>query len=223
MKIRFPNNTQHMTIAGRTGSGKTHAGLWHLGSKNFAREAWVIIDTKGDDIIYDIGEMRGTKHISLTDTPARKGLHIVRPLPHQQAELDAFLWRIWARGRCGVFIDEGYMVGKIPSFQALLTQGRSKRIPLVVLTQRPCWTSRFVFSEPSFYQIFDLNDSRDWDTVAQFVPLNRLEFDPYSLEPRWSLWYDVGARSCVLFRPVPPRDEILDAFEMQLTPQRVRI
>jgi hypothetical protein len=223
-KINWPNDSQHLTVVGRTGTGKTHAGMWHLSGRNFVTKPWVILDTKGDEFIEEIGEFRNVKELSLKDVPGKKGLHIVRPLPHQKPQLDAFLWKIWARGRCGIFCDEGYMLKGIPAFDTLLTQGRSKKIPLIILAQRPAWISRFVFSEASFYQIFDLNDQRDWDTIGEVIPLDRLPFDPQeALADHGSLWYDVKARRCSVFSPVPPRDAILETFEKSLSETRVRI
>ena len=53
------------------------------------------------------------------------------------------MWEIWKRGGIGVYVDEGYMVGNNnPAFRAILTQGRSKEIPAIVLFNVRCgWTA----------------------------------------------------------------------------------
>jgi type IV secretory pathway VirB4 component len=51
MTIRFPDNTQHMALAGRTGSGKTYAALEMLSVRDMDEMPWVIIDHKRDENI----------------------------------------------------------------------------------------------------------------------------------------------------------------------------
>ena len=162
-EIRLPDDSHRITIVGRTGSGKTVAGLWHLSKRDFLSMPWVIIDYKTDK---NINSIKGAKNLSLKDTPKKPGIYIVHPLPGQDEEITEFLWKIWARENIGLYVDEGYMIGSNPAFEALLTQGRSKNIPMIVLSQRPAWISRFVFSESDFFQEFHLNDKRDRKTMS---------------------------------------------------------
>jgi hypothetical protein len=107
------------------------------------------------------------------------------------------------------------MLRKSKAFDAILTQGRSKRIPVIVLSQRPVWLSRFVFSEASYFQVFWLNDFRDRQTVQSFIPAdteNRLpDFN--------SLWYDVGRDRVSRMLPVPARTTILETFRERMRPK----
>lgn len=214
-----PDGTQHIYIMGRNGTGKTQAGMWHLSRQNFAKKTWVMVDTKGEGMIAQIAKMDGAQVIQLTDTPKKPGLYIVRTLPHQadNGELENFLYRMWARENVGLYFDEGYMVGDSDMFKTLLTQGRSKHIPMIVLTQRPAWITRFAVSEASFYQIFWLNDAEDRKRIQKFVP--------YDLDQRLpeyhSLWYDVIRDRVSILKPVPPRDTILEGFKSQLEVKRV--
>ena len=52
--IKFPDNSQRITIIGRTGSGKTHAALWHLSIRDLKNLPWVIINSKGSNFFNKI-------------------------------------------------------------------------------------------------------------------------------------------------------------------------
>lgn len=225
--IRSPNNSQHLVEIGRNGSGKTQAGLFHLSRRNFVGAGampWVIVDTKGDEMIEAIGKNEAVKHIKLDHEFQKKasGLHILKVLPGQQDAAEGFFLKVHRRGRVGIFIDEGYIFGKSEGLDILLTQGRSLRIPLIILTQRPSWLSRFVFSEASFFQVFTLIDERDRDTVQRFIPKERADLD-LRLPEYYSLWYDVGHDQVTTFSPVPPREEILKTFKDRLAVKKVFI
>lgn len=217
--MRLPGLSHRTVIIGRTGTGKTQAGLWHLSLNNFQTFPWVITDTKGDDMIREIATIPGVERLSLADTPLKKGLHILRATPEQMKSpaFDAFLARIHARGRCGVFIDEGYMTDpRCAPLNTILTQGRSLKVPVIFLTQRPAWVTKFAFSEADFFQCFHLNDREDQRTIEKFVPA---ELDR-RLPDYHSLWYDVGRNAVVEFSPVPPRDDILDNFDVAIRPRK---
>lgn len=211
--MNFPNETQHLAVIGQNGTGKTYAAAWHLSGRPFDRKPYVIVDTKRDELLGKIADMEGVKHITLADTPSKPGLYIVQPLPDQIEGLHNFLMRIWARGNCGLYFDEGYMVASVPAVDTILTTGRSKRIPVIMLSQRPVWLSRFVFSESKFYQVFFLADERDRKTVQAFVPGYDLGT---TLPPYCSVWYEVGQDRVTLLRPTPPRSTILQTFHQRL-------
>ena len=107
---------------------------------------WIIFDYKGDDLIQSIG----ATEIAITGpVPNRAGIYIVKPIPQidDNKVLD-FLWRCWAKEYVGIYIDEGYMIGKNnAALTALLTQGRSKQIEMIILTQRPVWANKFIYSK----------------------------------------------------------------------------
>ena len=86
--------------------------------------------------------------------------------------INVFSWELWKRENIGIYVDEGTMVTGMGGFNACLTQGRSKQIPMIVCTQRPVSVSRWLFSEASFYMLFPLTDERDRKTVSSFVPVN---------------------------------------------------
>lgn len=219
-EFRMPNLTQRVTVIGRTGSGKTRFGVWLLSHADFAKQPFVIVDYKGDDLI---GGIEKAREIGFNDIPKHPGIYVIRPLPHEVAEMENWLWKVWQRERIGLYVDEGYMIAqRSPAFQAILTQGRSKRLPLICLTQRPTQCSRFIFSEADFYAVFHLNDKRDNDIVQAFTPKDRMDLK-IRLPDYHSRWYDVGRDSVALIKPVPNDEEILDRFEAKLKTQKRRI
>lgn len=216
----FPDDTQRIITIGRTGSGKTQAACNELSFRSFEHMPWVVFDTKGDALINQISKFDGVKTIRLSDTLGKNGLHIVRPSLQDEDEIDAFLWRVHSRGRVGLYFDEGYMIRKTDALNAILTQGRSKRIPVIMLAQRPAWLTKFAFTEADFFQVFHLNNKQDRKTVQEFIPPERANLES-RLREYHSLWYDVKSDQVSEFRPVPPAREILEAFKEKLVPQRV--
>jgi hypothetical protein len=221
MPIKFPSNHDRLAVIGRTGSGKTQAAAWHLSGKHFfpnrlgqPYQPWVIVNTKGDPLLNEIADIKGVQRLELDETPGDKGLYIVSPLPDQGEELDAFFGRIWEKQNIGVYIDEGYMIDKTDKMNALLTQGRSRNIPMIILSQRPSWISKFVFSEADFFQLFHLQNEDDRKNIAKSIP-----FDTNSRLPRYhSYWYNAGDNEIVQFAPVPSRATILESFRQAFPP-----
>lgn len=210
--VRLPNNTQRLTVIGRTGTGKTQAGLWHLSLKDFKKFPWIIFDAKGDPLINEVSAIPGVKQIDFSFVPKYPGLYHLRATPPSMKSdaMEALLWRIHKRGKVGLFFDEGFTFDpRSDALNTIYTQGRALKIPTITLTQRPSWLSRFVFSEADFFQIFGLNDRDDRKTVQRFVPVDM----DLPLREFHSIWYDVGKNSVREFLPVPQRDTILDQFE----------
>ncbi len=203
--IRLPRNDERLTILGHTGSGKTVAGLWHLSLQNFRRFPWIIIDYKRDEAIKKLPAAE------IDDVGSFKsGLYVYRPLPGEEEEVEAFLWKVWKRGTVGLFIDEGYMLKSSVAFNAILMQGRGKRIPVITISQRPVWLPRAVWSEADHFQVYHLSDMRDWKTVSNFVPMDTQP----DLPSYHSIYYTVKTRSLAIAAPVPSasqsRNKILD-------------
>jgi hypothetical protein len=209
--MNFPNDTQRLVIVGATGSGKTQAAMWQLSRRGFLNKPWIIYDFKGDEMIQSLEGVIDWPVES--PAPSRPGLYVVKPHPDQVGEVDLQLQSVWEHENIGVYIDEGLMLGtKNIGFRRLLTQGRSKHIPMIVLSQRPVWLDRFVFSESEFFQIFRLQHRKDLAAVQEFIP-----FDVSERLPEYhSYYYDVTTDSMVVLEPVPDRDAILDTFDTKL-------
>ncbi len=206
----LPKSDEHVSIIGRTGSGKTQLGAWLLSESDFDKRPHIIVDYKGDELLNAI---QGLHKISLSETPSNPGVHIVHIMPGQEDEVETFLWKIWAQENTCLYIDESYMIDRYSNaYNALLTQGRSKNINLYNLTQRPSQCSRFIFSEASHISVFRLIDKRDQKTAESFVPLNLDE----KLPEYHSHWYSVKNDERFLMQPVPERDIILGRFNERL-------
>jgi len=113
---------------------------------------------------------------------------------------------VWQRENVGLFVDEASLMPDRDAFRAILQQGRSKRIPCVICTQRPVDVKRAVFSEASYFCIYRMTDKRDYRTVEGFVPadLSRPIPDYY-----WR-WYDVARNELLTMRPVPGPRAVAD-------------
>ena len=213
MTLTAPGPSHRTVIIGRTGSGKTQAGLFHLSGQDYDKKPWIMFDWKGDKLISRIKPVP----IDIRDKPPRKpGLYVVKPLPGENGLVTEFLFNVWRQERTGLYIDEGFMMGRFnDAYRAILTQGRSKHIPVITLTQRPAWLDQFVFTEANFFQVFHLNALKDRLRVAEFVPNFdvRMQFDRYH-----SVWYDVDDHQMADLLPVPEASRIVDAFKARMVP-----
>ena len=203
----LPGPRDRLAVLGRTGSGKTHFAAWALSHGNWDKVPWVIIDYKFDPLIAQIPQLEELKVDA--KIPKAAGLYVVHPTPSQTAEVEALLWRIWRKGRTGLWVDEGHILPDRGSLQALLSQGRSKAVPVIILSQRPVWLNRFVLSESGYFSVFAMNDKRDRQTIQSFLPGLDLE---EKLPARYSYYYDVAGDRAFMMKPVPDRDEILNRF-----------
>jgi hypothetical protein len=216
-QIRLPSIQDRTVIIGATGSGKTVAGLWHLSRQPIDQMPWLIIDYKGDD---NISSIPYAQHVAI-GAPLLNGVYVVHPMLRDKEALEQQLWNIWNQEQTGILVDEGFMLADSEAFNTILMQGRSKRIPVIVLTQRPVFVSRFVFSEASFIQVFRVIDKRDRKTISEFTPIfgnkNSSSSDE-TLPPFYSYYYDVAAHHLVTLKPVPPMPAINRAFAEKLKP-----
>lgn len=216
--FRFPSISQRVAIIGRTGSGKTRLGWWYLSNAPFDKIPYVLIDYKREALFNTVKQIR---EISEKEVPKHPGLYVIRPQVGEDEVMENWLWKVWDRENCGLYIDEGYMLPQNPrgAFTAVLTQGRSKHIPVFCLTQRPSWISRFVFSEADFYSVMQLNDDRDGKTVQAFIKREKIDVSN-ELPDYHSYYYDVAARQGYVLAPVENEELISERISKRLTPRR---
>lgn len=216
-EFRLPSLSEHVAVVGRNGTGKTFMGAWLLSVAPFDRIPFVIVDYKGDELL---NALPNVKEISFKDKIKKPGVYIIHPGLDDDDRMIDFLWQVWQRGNTGLFFDEGYMVpGQLERqnpFNAILTQGRSKRIPSIILSQRPVRLSKFAFSESSHFCIFDLNSRTDQKIVGDYIPA----YDGQPLPQFYSHWYDVKANALFTMQPVPDSAIIQQTFEDRLKPTR---
>ena len=210
--FRLPGDTDRISVCGHTGSGKTIFANWLLSHQPLDRKRWIVIDYKYDDFLNSINKTRELEVDARL--PKHPGLYIVHPHPSQEDEVEALLWKIWENGNIGVYIDEAHMLPNKGALKSLLTQGRSKHIPMIVLTQRPAWTSRFVFSEANYYSVFQLVDPEDKKRVRAFINDDLAE----PLPEFHSRYHDVRKNRTFLMKPVPPIETIRERIESRLKP-----
>lgn len=210
----LPNSSQRLAIVGATGSGKTQDALWHLSMQDIDKRPWIVYNFKTDKSIDSIPRAH---NIGLDEIPLDPGVFIVHPHPSEKEAVEQHMWSVWEKQGIGVYVDEGYMIGdRNPAFRAILTQGRSRENPAIVLSQRPVWMDRFVFSEADFFQIFRLNHKKDVKNVQEFIP-----HDISTRLPEYhSYYYDVAANDIRVMKPVPSIEEIHRTFDRRL--RRVR-
>lgn len=217
---RLPGPSDRTVIVGRTGSGKTVAALWHLSNQDFDRRPWVIIDYKGDE---NIAKIEKAVYINYDTVPDEPGIYVLKVLPGEEDELSEWFYKVWDHEGIGIYIDEGYMVGQRDKwFNACLTQGRSKKIPMIILSQRPLWMSRFAFSEASFIQQFSLTDADDTKVVQRFIKGDSKADVRGELKRHHSYYYDVGENVVYPFGPVPHADILVAKIDARL-PKRRRV
>lgn len=226
----LPNNTQHILLVGQNGSGKTRAAMWHFSKKDVANEVWVVINHKREEMINSIP---GAVFLPMNKRPDLKkpGVYIYQPRPEFDDDaVTLLLWWIYEHGRIGVYIDEGYMIhARDPALCALYTQGRSKRIPVITLSQRPTAISRFAVSEASYIQLFFIVDKRDRKTIQEFIPSDICDIDEQMrsrpgkggrpLAKYHSIYYPTSGDAAFIMKPVPSDDEILAVFREKLVPE----
>lgn len=210
MGFSLPSNDERVSILGHTGSGKTQFGAWLLSYYDFDLYPFVIVDFKHDELLNSI---EGIKEIGYKDKFNKPGLYIIHPSPDEDEEMEHFLWKIHTQQRTGLYIDEGYMIDRYSkAFQTILTQGRSKQIPVITLSQRPALLSRFVFTEANYFSIFHLTDIKDEQNVQRFM---REPIDS-RLDRYHSRWFDVMQNKLFQIKPVPEKDKILERFALKM-------
>jgi hypothetical protein len=218
----LPNDSQSILLIGKNGSGKTRAAVWHLAQRDLANSRWVIVNHKREELINSIP---GATFMEMDKYPPDEpGVYIYQPRPDYDDEaVSRLLWWIYETENVGLYVDEGYMINpREPSLNSLYTQGRSKKIPVITLSQRPARISRFAVSEAAFFQVFNLTDKRDRKTIQEFIPV---DLDYYMLpqngearllRPYHSIYYDTSGDEPIVMAPVPGDEEILSIFEEKL-------
>lgn len=224
--FRFPRVDEHAAILGCTGSGKTVLASCVLSKAPFHKMPYICIDYKNDELLASIPRL---KEIGLHETlPSSPGLYVVRPMPSEVEEVETWLWKIWERGRTGLYIDEAYLLPNKEAIKNILAQGRSLRIPVIAASQRPVDVPRSLFTEASHIAVFRLNDDRDKKTVREFTPKGMLT-GPGGEEKRLpdfhSFWYSVkdhkadDPRPYHVLGPAPTPDKIVELINDRLAPE----
>jgi len=162
---------EHVAVIGMTGSGKTTLARQLLD----LRGPRIMLVTKVDDVSWS-----GWKTV-------RKAEAIVPPRESQKGPLAYRLWPqyersklefaralalAWSDGHWCVYLDELYHLEEIglktPVIK-LLTQGRAKKVSVMLGVQRPAWVTRFALSEPTHIFAFQMGDKRDLKALSDGI------------------------------------------------------
>jgi hypothetical protein len=185
--------SEHVFIAGRTGSGKTY-----LARKYLARYPQVVaLDTKGTMTWPEVPAEDLTLVERLTDLTAAKTSKIIYRPGWQELEFDYynefFRW-CYQRGHTLVWVDEAMSIcpnpHKIPDYyKAILTRGRELKVAVWSLTQRPAGIPQVIMSEATHFFIFDLNMPQDRQKLTEVTGAQELLEKPSTGYGAYSFWY----------------------------------
>lgn len=206
-KLETPGINDRITLVGRTGSGKTVAAEFHLSRAPFDEIPYTIVDTKGEESFTHISLLAELDLLEDPPAPEKPGLYVVRPRPgfaEDEEALERYFTRVYANGNHGLFIDEGYVVFPARTrgpLVSIFTQGRTRKTPVIMNSQRPSWIGREAISEATFFQVFDLTSRKDRDTLRDFIPekLANLEDE---IPDYHSIYYDVKRKRVERLPPV---------------------
>lgn len=210
-----------------TGSGKSTFALWLFAeSADFDKKPWIFIDFKGEDLIEQALQEEIFEPLKIESRiPNKPGAYVVRHDPRNgQSPVADFLWRVYDAGKTGLFLDEATMIPELRGeansggpFQSILSQGRSKEIPVYVLAQRPVNVNNMIFTENNFYSAFRLRSRDDLKKVTNHIPedsegYTKVWAENLRLPPHYSRWYDANQDRSFILKPCPPADKILDTL-----------
>lgn len=181
--------SEHVFIAGRTGSGKTFLARKYLsGYKNV-----VCLDTKGTTNWPEVEKkeltvVKNLVDLSMVETPKI----IYRPVWEELNDdyyNEFFRW-VYRRRNTIVWIDEVMSIcpnpHKIPSYyKAVLTRGRELNTAAWSLTQRPSGIPAITVSESTHIMVFDLNMPQDREKMADISGCEEFEEKP----GKYNFWY----------------------------------
>jgi hypothetical protein len=223
----MPDNSQSITVIGRKGSGKTQVAMWHLAMRDF-KIPWIVINHKKEKMVDEIPYAKFMTIDKFIPKNA-SGVYIYHPKIGEEDLVTELLFKIYDRENCGVYVDEGTMIPRNDKgMNNLWTQGRSKNIPLIFLSQRPSGITRLAISEADFFNIMQITDARDRKVVNEFInfDLNKILAaegnKPSQIGDYHSLHYDVKQNRSFILQPVPDKNIILAMLEKKLRPKTAK-
>jgi hypothetical protein len=218
--FEFPSVEDRATIVGMTGSGKTQFGAYLLSEAPFHEQPYVIIDFKREKLFRATDRI---VRIDYNEIPKVPGLYRLDAHPHEQDKIEKWLWAVWKKENIGLLFDEGYLIDKYShALRSLLVTGRSKHIPVYILSQRPVDLPMWAFSEANYLSVFDLNWKKDREKVKEYLPEDLPFPVDESLSKYSSRWYDGHRQKAFLLQPAPGAPQIIERIDSRLRP-KVRV
>jgi len=144
----------------------------------------------------------------------QRGLHVIKadPKGNDKDDIEAFLERCFERGKIGIYVDEGHLLGFSKTMRAIMIAGRSKRVPVMWISQRAHWIDPFIWSQASFYRAFDLQGPHDIKRFNENFPSKWRKPEEFH-----SWYYDVGKGRMSYLRPSPVLSDSVTRLENRLT------
>jgi hypothetical protein len=215
--VTLPNNTQRQLTIGATGSGKTQFAAHTLSLRDIDRLPWIIANFKDDELLNAIPHATELDGLTLPKK-LPPGIYIARPDIDDWDGMEALMSEIWQRTHIGLMVDEALAISepRHPAFRRLLTQGRSRRCPVIACTQRPVDVDRYAFSESELITVMELRDDREAAKIEEqtgFYP------DRHTLPRFHSYCIQRGGGTgqvVTVCPPVPTFEKILKVFDKKL-------
>lgn len=218
--FRFPRDGYHTTVIGTTGSGKSTLAAHLLSRSPFHLRPYFIVDYKRETIFQ---QCKRIIELDVRETlPREPGVYIVRPIPSQIEEVEAWFERLWHHENSGLYIDEGYLTPDKAWLRNILCTGRSLGITVIASTQRPVDVPRFFFTEATYFSVFHLNDKKDKQRVNEYTVEGMVD---KPLAPFHSYWYDRSQHRAddpnpfAVLSPVPNAEMIIELIDSRLKPR----
>ena len=206
----FPSASEHIAIAGMTGSGKTWGALDMLAHRDMEGQAWIVIDHKGEP---DLKKLPAEKLKVNPLILPKRGLFIVRPKPNgsDRADLEEMLNRCFKHGNIGIYVDEGHLMGFSEAVRTILVAGRAKRVCIMWVSQRANWIDTFIWSQSTFYRVFKLQSAKDVKTVQENWPVK------WQAPAEYHSWYYDGKQGKVFYlKPAAPLKDSVERLDSVL-------
>lgn len=206
----LPRPDQCVAVAGRRGSGKTVAALSMLAQHDLNEMGWVIIDHKGDPSIKALPAEKLNPNAIILPT---RGLHVIHAgmKKEDREDLEAFLERAFNRGKIGIYVDEGHLLGSSDAVRTILVAGRTKKVPLMWTSQRATHIDPFVWSQCDFYRVFDLQSANDTKRFNENFPIKWRKPEEYH-----SWYYDVAKGKVFYMKPSEPIEATQERLDTML-------
>ena len=226
--MRLPGMENRTVVLGQTGTGKTVFSLWLLAQQNYFEYPWTVIDYKGDELIDRIFKLRSPyiHTIKIGRKPPKKpGLYRLCPdLVNDDDAVNQYLYDVYRQQNHGLYIDEGYAIPNVRDnkpLNAIFTQGRARKNPVICCYQRPVFMSRFAVAQASFISHFEQDDERDLVSAKQFIRAaiapDGSKITPFTELPKYySLWYDISGRKTSVLQPCPDDNGVLQLYRTRL-------
>ena len=205
-RFKWPGDSDRICIVGMVGTGKTRAAVHQLSHRSIDSMTWIAMDFKGDDTL---AAMPVTDIMDLGDPiPSNPGLYYVKVEPSRRgAGTTDFFKAVYDRGECGVLVDETLAIGaQNEGFNICLFMGRSRRVPMIMLMQRPVGMEVNARNQATFWQVFRLGNRKDRDALRDDIPEDRIDLEA-RLPLHHSHWYDVARDYAAVLKPTPDESE----------------